>query len=280
MPGLLAIGEKRFNWKCFVLSFGMWLSIAGHSSYVWRKQKQQVTEVASCPPLWPRKHFRAWPLFPDQQVSLQLCAKHLDFTRDCTHGGTVHRMGGMKRSLAWPSDVFVWYFPRKPTKDSSPSRWWKCGSSMRGPTAGASDGFPPQLLLRQHSLSHSSASLCRVCLYAHLLSEGAACWQILDDVSIFIFVFQHGRLKMFINNFLLQWVAVVIYSQYCVWHNGIWKSVFSVGLMGAGVSTLSEWSEHLTFMFLLFLFCWLWVEPFVSFFVHFNMKLNQILISL
>lgn len=70
----------------------------------------------------------------------------------------------------------------------------------RESSAGASDGFPAQLLFKQHSLSHSSASLCklfesRVCLYAHLLSEGGcsmanSCLGIAHfDVSIFILGF-------------------------------------------------------------------------------------------
>lgn len=156
----------------------------------------------------------------------------------------------MKCSVIWLPDAFVWYFPRKPVKDSSLSRWWKCGSSGgEGSAAGASDGFPPQLLFKQHSLSHSSASLCkpfesRVCLYAHLLSEGAACWQILAWKSdtlmsqyLFLF-FWRGRHIMFINNCLSKWVTVVIYSQLCVLQNGIWKSVFSMWLMRAGVSAL------------------------------------------
>lgn len=62
---------------------------------------------------------------------------------------------------------------------------------------GASDGFTdfPQLLFKQHSLSHHSGSRCKVfecgvCLCAHLLSEGAACLEIGHfDVSIFILVF-------------------------------------------------------------------------------------------
>lgn len=99
---------------------------------------------------------------------------------ETTRGGTVrawNRVGGMKCLVVWLSHAFVWYFPRKPIKDSSLSRWWKCGSS-----GGWSDGFPPQLLFQQHSLSHSSASLCNLFEYAFMhicCLMGAACWQIL-----------------------------------------------------------------------------------------------------
>lgn len=79
------------------------------------------------------------------------------------------------------------------------------GSERRGvgewPAAGGSDAFSPQLLFKQHSLLHSSATAslcslfeCIVCLCTHLLSEWAARWQILAwvahfDVKVFSLVF-------------------------------------------------------------------------------------------
>lgn len=85
------------------------------------------------------------------------------FTSCCVcDGGTVKRPETEWEAWnVWLSRAFVWYFPRKPIKDSCPSRWWKCGSS-----GGWSDGFFPQLLFQRHSLSQCPASLCKLFEFA------------------------------------------------------------------------------------------------------------------
>lgn len=79
--------------------------------------------------------------------------------------------------------------------------------------------------------------------------------------TYFCFVFWHCKHILFINNCLLNWVAVMIYSQLCVLQNRIWNSL-SMWLMIAGVSTLlirsyfRDWNKHVStdkvFLFMLF----------------------------
>lgn len=68
--------------------------------------------------------------------------------------------------------------------------WLQLGGGVveRGLSAArASDGFPPQLLLRQHSLSHGAARLYRTGLSVHLSSAGPPCvLHILKDFCIFV----------------------------------------------------------------------------------------------
>lgn len=65
-----------------------------------------------------------------------------------------NRMGGMKCQVIRLSDAFVWYFPRKPIKDSSLSRWWKCGSSGGWAGGGCQQPEPQMVSLPSCCLSN------------------------------------------------------------------------------------------------------------------------------
>lgn len=68
------------------------------------------------------RHFGTRPLFPAPVARAGATGVQHTFT-SCATVRIVHgpgdRTGGMKTGS---SDAFVWYFPRKPIKDSSPSR--------------------------------------------------------------------------------------------------------------------------------------------------------------
>lgn len=130
--------------------------------------------------------------FPDQWVTLWPCSAHLHFLCDCSHGGIVHvRAQSQNGRYEMFTRLAVWclslVFPTETHQGFLPEQVMEVLLLQGGgglSAAEASDGFPPQLLFEQHSPSHSAASLCklfesRVCLYAHLLFEGAARWQIL-----------------------------------------------------------------------------------------------------
>ena len=161
------------------------------------------------------------------------CTAHLYFLCDRIHDGIVHME---TEWVAWNGGWFGCLMPLSGISHGNPSGIPpRAGDGSAAPwggsAEGASDGFPPQLLFQLHSQPHSSASLCklfesRVCLYTHLLSEWAACWQILAWVALWCalisFFFLYRRHRMFINNCHFKWKPALIHSRLCVWLNGIY----------------------------------------------------------
>lgn len=164
-------------------------------------------EVTSCPLFLPWKSFMS--LFA-AALGRTVTVYGTPFTSCvtlCTLGGTVTvracKTEGKARSDRL-SDDSVWNFPWKPSRIPP---WAGDGAGGSGggclwSAEGALDGFPPQLLFKQHSIIHSPVTLCklfesRVCLYAHLLLKGGGgcslanfCLEIAHyDVSLFIFCF-------------------------------------------------------------------------------------------
>lgn len=116
---------------------------------------------------------------------------------------------------------------------------------------GGSDGFPPQLLFKQHSLSLSSVSLCNYLsmpLCTFVVWEGCllanSCLELQTLMSQYLFLFfhllcyvhqVHKQLSLEMSNSHELFPKFVC----CKMEFGsYWKSVFSLWLMNAGISAL------------------------------------------
>lgn len=215
------------------------------SSYVWHKQRQQVTEDASCPLFLPCKHIGSWPLFPEPA---ECTAAHLYFLCDCKQGDMLHvaawKQNGWHELAMWLSDASVWYFPRKPIKDSSLSRWWKCGSS-RGcggwqqepqmvslPSCCRSDiPCPTAPLACANYLGLEYAFVRTFVVWGGLLVCKLWCLNFVFFVCIYFW--RATYIMLMINLCLLKGLTVMIYSQ-----------VYAFAKWSLGKSFLSMWLKR------------------------------------